>query len=262
MDHTENIVEVSHVSFSYEAQDVLRDVSFNIHRGDYLWIVGANGSGKTTLLKIMLGILRPHAGLVKLFGADLEEFADRCKIGYVPQQATNVDVNFPATVREVVLMGRYACRGLLHRVTKEDREKVSRALEQVGLTDFADRMIGGLSGGQQQRVFIARALAGEPEIIFLDEPTVGVDTSAKNEFYTLLKKLNEDLHLTVVLITHDIENVSRGAMHVACLDRTLFFYTTLEEYLHKAHEEQHRMFHGTAEEHDHKDDTHNEHNHA
>ena len=236
VNHKENLVEVKNISFSYGEDEVLKDINFNIHRGDYLGIVGSNGSGKTTLLKIILGLLKPSSGSIKLFGLDSKDFKSRSKIGYVPQKATNFDANFPATVMEVVLMGRYAKRGLFKKLTSGDREAAHYALRQVEMEKYEDKLIGELSGGQQQRVFIARALATEPEIIFLDEPTTGVDQAAREDFYTLLKKLNEYLNLTVVLITHDIVGITNEAMHVACLDKTLFFYGTLEDFLkEKAH---------------------------
>lgn len=128
-------------------------------------------------------------------------------------------------------MGRYARRGLFHPVTEEDREHVRQALTQVEMWEYRNRLIGDLSGGEQQRVFIARALANEPEIIFLDEPTVGVEKTIKEGFYALLRKLNADMHLTVILITHDIESVAHEAMHVACVDGTLFFHDSVESYL-------------------------------
>src|SRR5258708_5134679 len=166
-DHTQNIIEVNKVSFSYDGQEVFKDINLTIHRGDYLAIVGGNGSGKTTLIKIILGLLEPTSGSVRLFARDIKDFKEWPKIGYVPQKATNFDSNFPATVEEAVLMGRYARRGLFRRITNEDREKTRQALEKVDMLVFKDRLIGDLSGGQQQRVFIARALATEPEVLFL-----------------------------------------------------------------------------------------------
>lgn len=231
LDHKENIVEVKNVSFSYGENEILKNINFNIHRGDYLGIVGSNGSGKTTLLKIILGLLEPSSGSVRLFGLENQDFKNRSKIGYVPQKVTNFDANFPATVMEVVLMGRYAKRGLFRKLTAADRSSARQALEQVEMEKYEDRLIGKLSEGQQQRVFIARALATEPEIIFLDEPTAGVDQEAKDDFYALLKKLNLDLNLTVILITHDIESIAHEAMHVACLDKTLFFYGSSDDFL-------------------------------
>ncbi len=232
-----NIIEVKDVAFSFGAEKVLHDISFDIHRGDYLGIIGPNGSGKTTLLKIMLGLLRPESGTIKLFGKDLKNFREWSKIGYVPQKATNFDAHFPATVHEVVLMGRYGSRGLLHRITGHDHNLVRKSLEQVGMQEYQHRLIGDLSGGQQQRVFIARALAGQPEVIFLDEPTTGIDEKTQGEFYALLKKLNEDLNLTLVLVSHDIAMVTKEVMHIACIDRTLVCHMSPEEYLKESHSE-------------------------
>lgn len=236
VDHTKSIIEVSNISFAYNDQAVLKDVNLSIHKGDYLGIVGSNGSGKTTLLRIILGLLSPQSGSVKLFGKDIKEFKDRSRIGYVPQKVINFDNNFPLTVMEVVLMGRYGKRGLLHKITEEDKQKVEEALIHVDMWDFKDRQIGDLSGGQQQRVFIARALAGNPEILFLDEPTVGVEKDIKEKFYQLLNNLNEKLELTIVIVTHDIESMSHEAMHVACIkDGGLIFHESIDDLFKKSH---------------------------
>lgn len=226
LDHTKNIIEVENISFGYTSEMVLKDITLNIHQGDYLGMIGPNGGGKTTLLKIMLGLLKPKTGTIKLFGVDIKKFKDWSKIGYVPQKAINFDVKFPATVEEVVTMGRYGKRGLLHWVNKEDKEKVNQALEQVEMLDFKDKLIGDLSGGQQQRVFIARALAGEPQVIFLDEPTVGIDAKTQEQFYELLKKLNKTLDLTLVLVSHDIDVVAHEVTEVACINQNLVCHTS------------------------------------
>src|SRR5258708_37475911 len=191
VDHSKNIIEVSDVSFSYGHQEVLDHISLDVHLGDYLGIIGPNGGGKTTLLKIILGLLPNYSGSVKLFGTDIRHFKDWSKIGYVPQKATNFDVNFPATVEEIVAMGRYGRLGLFRFPSKEDAKIVALAIENVGMSAFKHSLIGNLSGGQQQRVFIARALASDPEIIILDEPTVGVDSNTQREFYALLHTLNQ-----------------------------------------------------------------------
>jgi len=234
VNHSENIMELENVSFSYGDVDVVHDVSFSIHRGDYLAIVGRNGSGKTTLLKMILGLLKPTTGTVRLFGKDVHKFKERSKIGYVPQKATAFDPSFPATVEEVVLMGRHG-RGLFHTTDERDYAAVERALDAVDMRTYRHRQIGSLSGGQQQRVFIARALAGNPEVLFLDEPTVGVEQEIREEFYTLIKQLNEKLDLTVVLVTHDLESVAHEAMHIACVDCSVFFHESPEEYSAKTH---------------------------
>jgi zinc transport system ATP-binding protein len=231
VDHTVNIIEVRDVSFSYGAVEALKSITLDIHRGDYLGMIGPNGAGKTTLIKIMLGLIKPDTGNIKMFGQDIEHFRDWSKIGYVYQKTTSFDINFPATVQEVVLMGRYPRRGLLRRLTKSDRQFAREALEQVNMWPLKDRLIGDLSGGQQQRVFIARALASQPEVIFLDEPTTGVDLKAQDEFYALLRKLNREFGMTLILVTHDVERIYQEAMHIACVDHILVCHSSPEEFL-------------------------------
>ena len=232
VDHTKNIIEIKNVSFGYNSnEEILKDITFDVHKGDYLGIVGSNGAGKTTLLKLILRLLPLSSGSVKIFGKDIKQFKDWSRIGYVPQKATNFDVNFPATVKEVVEMARFAKRGLFHRTTGEDKIMVEKSLRQVNMWGYKDRLIGDLSGGQQQRIFIARALAGEPEIIFLDEPTTGVDKKSQDDFYNILRELNKNLDLTLVLVTHDVERITKEAMHIACIDHTLVCHTSPEEFL-------------------------------
>ena len=222
VDHTRNIIELRDVGFAYGDQPVLQHVNLDIHRGDYLGIVGPNGAGKTTLLRIILGLLQPTTGTVRLAST---------RIGYVPQKATNVDESFPVTAKEVALMGTFARRGLFARSTAEDREAVRKALEETGMWGLRDRLIGDLSGGQQQRVFIARALAGDPEVIFLDEPTAGVDPAAQADFYQLLRRLNRNRGLTLVFVSHDIDAIARESMHIACVDGGLTFHHSFDDYL-------------------------------
>jgi len=234
-DHSQSLIEVNNVSFAFTGEEVLKDVSLSIHKGDYLGIIGPNGGGKTTLLKIMLGLLPPKTGAVKLFGRNIKNFKDWSKIGYVPQKATNFEMNFPVSVAEVVEMGRYGKLGLLHFPNKEDREKVSQALAQVEMSEFANRRIDELSGGQQQRVFIARALVSEPELIFLDEPTAGVDIKTQKSFYQLLEKLNRELKLTLILVSHELDVLIHEATEIAFVNRTLDYYPDPKEFLKGAY---------------------------
>ncbi len=223
VDHTKNIIEIKDVSFAYNDELVLEKVNFNIHRGDYLGIIGPNGGGKTTLLKIMLGLLTPKTGTVKMFDQEVKAFKDWYKVGYVPQKVTSFDVNFPATVFEVAAMGRYGKKGLFRRLDKEDKKIIEDSLKHVEMLEFKDRIIGDLSGGQQQKVFIARALAASPEVIFLDEPTAGVDVRSQDQFYELLKKLNHELEITLVLISHDIEAVVKEVTEIAFVNKTVAY---------------------------------------
>lgn len=243
VDHAQNIIEIDNVSFAYNAEAALKNINLQIHKGDYLGIVGPNGGGKTTLLKCILGLLKPQAGTIKLFNQDVKAFKQWSRIGYVPQKV-NFDPSFPSTVREVVAMGLFGKKGLFNTLKKKDWEEVDKALEQVSMQKFSTRRINDLSGGQQQRVFIARALVSSPEVIFLDEPTVGVDIETRNQFFELLKKLNEELKLTLVLITHDIDIIlHHGVSEVAFINRELLFYNHPSDLLKTKYIDEHYQKH-------------------
>lgn len=216
-------IEVKDVWFSYDGQAVLRDVNLRIDQGEFLAILGPNGSGKTTLLKLMLGILKPTRGTVRVLGQEPSGVADR--IGYVPQD-TNINKDFPISVMDVALMGRLGHAGRSRRYSEDDRRLVRSALEKVDMWEFRKRPIGKLSGGQRQRVFIARALAADPEILFMDEPTASVDREFQSELYEFLKELNTSA--TVVVISHDLSVLSSYVKSVACLNQTLYFHDSAE----------------------------------
>lgn len=231
IDHSKTIIRLTDITFGYSALPVISHISLDIHRGDYVGIIGPNGSGKSTLLKVMLGLLKPASGSVQLFGTPIQSFSNWSKLGYVPQKAINFDPLFPVTVREVVEMGRYGTVGLLRGLSKKDDAIITRSLEQVGMLPFQNRLIGDLSSGQQQRVFIARALAGEPEVIFLDEPTVGVDVQTQEQFYTLLRQLNQEMGLTLILVSHDIDVIANEVTELACINQTLIYHGEPEEFV-------------------------------
>lgn len=218
------IFEFRHVSFRYEREVVLEDITFSIQSGDYVGLVGSNGSGKTTLLKILLGIFRPTVGQVFLFGQAQEHFHDWQKIGYVPQYVFRGDQAFPATVREIVESG-HPKHGFLSFCSFKRRGcgDVRKALKQAGILRLEDRRIGELSGGERQRVFIARALMSRPELLVLDEPTTGIDQASEKAFYDLLGDLNQ-AGMTIVLVSHDIEAVARQVKKVICLNRRLICF--------------------------------------
>ena len=223
------LIEIQNVSYDYGYGDVLKDVSFPINSGDFLAIIGPNGSGKTTLVKIILGLLRPRLGSVKILGNTVEKFADRRKMGYVPQKATHIDSLFPVSVKEVVAMGILST-GKFPRNSKQDDSHISRALQQVGMEEYKNRRIGNLSAGQQQRVFIARALANQPKILILDEPTTGVDAKTQGLFYDMLHKLNREEGITIVLVTHEVGIINRHVAQVACLNQTLIYHGNHDEF--------------------------------
>ena len=222
-------INVEHVTFAYDDRPVLKDVTMSVDEGEFVGLIGPNGSGKTTLLKIMLGLQTPDTGRVKLFGTQASEFSEGTRLGYVSQQSTEAETMMPVTVREVVTMGRYPHAGI-RRLSDDDHEIVDDALEQVGISDLADRRLNQLSGGQRQRTYIARALASEADLLALDEPTVGVDAQSVERFYDLLEELNDD-GITIVLIEHDIGVVTEHADTIACLDGELYEHSATEQFL-------------------------------
>ena len=201
------VLEVKDLSFSYPDKSRLHRLSFDVDAGDFMCIVGTNGTGKSTLLKLILNQLSPLEGEIKLLGTNSEKYKDFASIAYVSQKATNINRDFPATVEEVVSLGLYSKKGLFKRNTKEDKKLIDSALERVGMLDYKHRQIGYLSGGQQQRVFIAKALISNPRIIFLDEPTTGIDIRAVDSICCLLGDLNKNSGITIVMVTHDISSI-------------------------------------------------------
>jgi len=219
----EPIVEMRDLWLSLKGRPILEAVDLTLEEGDYLGLIGPNGSGKTTLLRVILGLLSPDRGTVRVFGQ--EPAQARGRIGYVPQY-TRFDADFPMSVLDVVLMGRLAGRGLFRRQSDGDRDVALSSLEKVEMTDLAGRQIGKLSGGQLQRVMIARALAVEPRLLLLDEPTASLDTRVGVSVYELLKALSREV--TLVLVSHDIGVISRYVRTVACLNRRLYYHRSKE----------------------------------
>jgi len=217
------VVFLSQVHFGYQREPVLAGVSLEVKRGEFFGLIGPNGAGKTTLLQIIVGLLVPQSGQMELFGQSLAVFKDWAKVGYISQRAAQLETGFPATVAEVVAAGRFARVGLYRKFSPADREAVNWALEMVGLKDYRRRVVGHLSGGLKQRVAIGRALAGQPELMILDEPVVGVDPAARERFYHLLVDLNKDLGLTLILVSHDIGAVVAHATNIAWLNRRVIF---------------------------------------
>lgn len=217
---TTPIITCDHVGFRYGNDQVLKDVSFTLERGDYVGLVGGNGSGKTTLLKIILGLLEPSEGKATIFGVPVSGFQDWEKIGYVPQNVFRGDLGFPATVREVIESGHLRGADFWCRFGAKHCDDVEAAALRAGITHLLSKRIGELSGGERQRVFIARALVSHPELLVLDEPTTGVDAETEEKFYSFLEELNRS-GMTIVLVSHDLEVVARQVKTVVCLNRRL-----------------------------------------
>lgn len=217
------IIEVDHLNFGYNEKLILKDITFSVDKGDFLGIIGANGSGKSTLVKLMLKILTPFEGDIKLLGESIRSFKRWEKIGYVSQKANAFNGSFPAAVEEIVGANLFSKVGLFMPLKKQHKEMVYHALEKVGMQDYGKRLIGSLSGGQQQRVFIARVLVSDPEILFLDEPMTGIDAKSEEAVYCLLARLNRELGLTVVMVTHDIGAITVHANRLICLGENGLF---------------------------------------
>ena len=216
-------IHAENLSFSYDAEPILDHIDFTIDRKDFVCLVGPNGGGKTTLLKLMLGLLKPAAGTMKILGTTPERA--RPRVGYMPQ-FTQLDPKFPVTVSDVVLMGRLGLSPRFGPVRRADHDAAHQALKEVGLADFLKRPFSQLSGGQRQRVLIARALACEPELLLLDEPTSNLDMAVADDFYELLTDLSH--RLTVILVSHDVGFVSKLVRTVVCVNRGISVHPTAE----------------------------------
>ena len=210
-------IEIKDLSAGYDDTTIIEQISMTINQKDFFSIIGPNGGGKTTLLKAILGLIPIHHGSIKILGRSPEK--GRRYIGYVPQHA-EFDSKYPISVWDVVLMGRRSVRGIHPFYTKEDKNHVQQALEIVDLASYAHKHISELSGGQRQRVFIARALASDPKILLLDEPTASIDKEMKESIYHLLKDLNKEM--TIILVTHDIGVLSTFIGRITCLNRYSF----------------------------------------
>jgi zinc transport system ATP-binding protein len=219
----DSIVEIKDVWFAYNGQTVLEDVSLNIQPGDFIAMIGPNGGGKTTLLKLMLGLLKPDKGSIRILGDATEKASHH--LGYVSQDVY-INRSFPITAIDVVLMGKLAPNKRWGRNSTKNRQEALNALKRMEIEAFAHSKIGELSGGQRQRLFIARALVTRPKVLLLDEPTASIDAKGQAEFYRLLKELNEDIPILVV--SHDLVAISTYVKSVACVNKRLHYHHQAE----------------------------------
>ena len=217
------ILDIKNLDFSYDGETVLKDVNLTVRQKDFMAIIGPNGGGKTTLLKLVLGLLTPLTGTIRVDGKAPQK-ASSC-IGYVPQ---NVHGNhsFPITAMDVVLMGKRDPKKRMSRRNATNRRDALAALERMEMAAHADKKIGMLSGGQRQRVFIARALLSRPKLLLLDEPTASIDTKGQADFYRLLRELNQDI--TVLVVSHDLLAISRYVKSVSCVNKMLHYHDQAE----------------------------------
>ena len=217
------IVELRDISVRYANGVLALDgITLDVNDKDLIALIGPNGAGKSTLLKVILGLIRPTTGSVRLLGS--EDLTKNLKyVGYVPQSAQARDANMPFSVFETVMLGRTPHAGVFHGIGTKDRRKVEEVLKLFGIFELKDRKIGQLSGGQSQRVFLAKAMVADPKLLLLDEPTSGVDTTSKADFYKSLDRLNKEKGITVILCSHDIGVITKIANRVLCINRSQFF---------------------------------------
>jgi zinc transport system ATP-binding protein len=216
------VLRADGVRFSYGTEPVLEDIDLTLRRREFVALVGPNGSGKSTLLRVLLGLLRPDAGTVRLLGETPERLAERWRVGYVPQRPT-LARDLPATVEEIVSAGRLARRGWWRRLGRPDREAVEHAMGSVALLDLRDRRVSELSGGQQQRAFIAKALVSEPDVLVLDEPVAGVDAESQRLFRESLTHMIEEHDASVLLASHELGAVANDLTRIVVLKRRILF---------------------------------------
>ncbi|MDH4102908.1 MAG: metal ABC transporter ATP-binding protein [Thermoleophilia bacterium] len=216
-------VELESVSFGYRpGQRVLEGVDLKLGEGEFVAVAGPNGGGKTTLVRILLGLERPSEGRALLYGEPAHRFSRRRTLGYLAQRS-ELGGDAPATVREVVSAGRLAAGGLIGPLRRRDRELAAEAIARVGLEEYADLPVRTLSGGMQQRAFIAKALAGEPSLLVLDEPTTGVDVESQDSLAALLDGLHSDLGVTIVYVSHEFGAVERFVQRLVLVRRSIVF---------------------------------------
>lgn len=199
------LIEIKNLKFGYNENLILKDVNLSLDKGDFAVISGENGSGKSTLIKLILGEIKKDAGMIKLFGIDMEDFKNFDKIGYLPQINDAVKVAFPVSCREYVGLNLYKEFSIFNTIKKESKIKVENIFSTLKINNLIDRPFNKLSGGQAQRVMIARAMVNSPDILILDEPTVGIDQKSKEEFLDLLVHLNRHHDISILMITHEMD---------------------------------------------------------
>lgn len=226
----EKVVAADRLYFRYNGVEILSDISFGLDKSEFLGIVGPNGSGKTTLIRLILNLLRPTSGSVKVFGRDAAAFDEWHRIGYLPQKIGAFNPNFPATVEEIISLGLPSRRCFPGKINKEDRNAIDDAMSLMDIATIKGKLIGELSGGQQQRVLIARALVNRPDLLILDEPTTALDPEGREKFFITLLGLNRERKVTIIMITHDIGTIGEHASRLLYLDKYLVFYGGFDDF--------------------------------
>ena len=224
------ILSISNLSFNYGPLEVLDNVTFSVEKGDYIALAGPNGAGKTTLIRNILGLTNSFSGSVELFGQSLSDFKNWNRIGYLPQRVNLFNPLFPATVKEVISLGLLSAKKFPKQFSRKDDDLTSQAMELMGIRNIEGKLVGELSGGQQQRVFLARALISNPDLLILDEPGTALDPQSRESFFELMRKLNQERGLAIVIITHDTGQIGEFANKLLYLDKKLIFFGSFADF--------------------------------
>ncbi len=220
---TTHVVSLEDVWVQFNGSIILESIDLKVHSEEIVSIVGPNGAGKTTLLRVITGLVRPNKGKILVLGKSPLKIQKSGLIGYIPQKS-NLDRRFPLNVYDVVAMARWARKSPFQRLDSDDKEIVRKALGQVGMDSTIDEHYGRLSEGQKQRVLIARALAGKPKLLIMDEPSTGLDMVAQDTFYKLLKCIRDEEKISIIMVSHDVGTVSGVVDRIACLNRKIHFH--------------------------------------
>jgi zinc transport system ATP-binding protein len=229
----EPVIAIERLSFAYENARIIDGLNLTVLERDFVGLIGSNGAGKTTLLRMIVGLLKPTSGEIRLFGEPIGRFKDWERIGYVPQKSA-INPLFPTTVKEIVISGLYGRKKMHRRLTKQDMRKAEEAMAALGIEALSDKLIGKLSGGQQQRVLLARALVNSPGLLILDEPTTGVDAETQAAFFERIEHLHRHHHITFFMVSHDAE-MMRGYLG----SEPAYVSGKLQFYVKHSHEMEH-----------------------
>lgn len=225
-----NILEINNLSANYGTTQVLKNISFNVERGDFVGLAGPNGAGKTTLIKTILGLLPIISGSIKLFNKPIADFNEWGNIGYLPQKSSTLNALFPATVGEVVGLGLLSKNKWVKRLSSEDQNEINQILDELGITNLKDKIFFELSGGQQQKVLLARALVSKPKLLIFDEPSTALDPESRESFFHLLQALNTKEKIAIILITHDTGFIGQYADKLLYIDKNLIYFGKFSDF--------------------------------
>ncbi|HAL45719.1 MAG: ABC transporter ATP-binding protein [Planctomycetes bacterium GWF2_42_9] len=225
-----SIIKINNVSVSYNSHEALRDVSCVVEPADFIALVGPNGAGKTTLVKSIFGLVPLKTGSIELFDTPARKFTQWCKVGYLPQQSSTINPLFPATTEEVIELGLLSQKRNPKSITAKDKKHVAEIIEKLKITDLKKRMFSELSGGQQQKVLLARCLVSKPQLLIFDEPSTALDPDSRESFFELIKQLNKQDGIAVLLVTHDAGFVGKFAQKLLYIDKKIVYFGKFSEF--------------------------------